>query len=151
MAIAFTASDAAWIGLAVFFVAVGLGLGWAFLRLGSVFGRLSSFIRGTERELLPVITKAGGTVDRVNAELDKVGQATDHAVDAVESVDQAVRAVSFAIKRPVKKLTGLAAGVSHGFASFRARRDLRGAVETGKEAAARREADFEEELRRVRE
>jgi hypothetical protein len=151
MAIAFTASDAAWIGLAVFFVLVGLGLGWAFLRLGSVFGRLSSFIRGTERELLPVITKAGGTVDRVNAELDKVGQATDHAVDAVESVDQAVRAVSFAIKRPVKKLTGLAAGVSHGFASFRARRDLRGAVETGKEAAARREADFEEELRRVRE
>lgn len=151
MPIAFIASDAAWIGLAVFFVATGLALGWALLRLGSTFGRLSSFIRGTERELLPVITKAGGTVDRVNAELDKLGQASDSAVDAVESVDQAVRAVSFAIKRPVQKLTGLSTGLSHGFASLRARRDWRSAVETGKEAAARREVDFEEELRRAHE
>jgi hypothetical protein len=151
MLFTYTASDAAWIGLAVFLVAIGLALGWAFVRLGSTFGRLSSFIRGTERELLPVIAKAGGTVDRVNAELDKLGQASDSAVDAVESVDQAVRAVSFAIKRPVQKLTGLSAGLSHGFASFRARRDWRGAVATGKEAAARREADFEEELKRVHE
>ena len=50
----------------------------------------------------------------------------------------------------MKKLTGLSAGLSHGFASLRARRDWRGAVSTGKEAAARREADFDEELRRVR-
>jgi len=148
--LAFVASDAAWIALAVFLVATGLALGWAFARLGSTFGRLSSLIRGTERELLPVIAKAGGTVDRVNAELDKIVQASDSAVDAVESVDQAVRAVSFAVKTPVKKLTGLSAGVSHGFASLRARRDWRGALATGKEAAARREADFDEELRRVR-
>ena len=59
--------------------------------------------------------------------------------------------MSFAIKRPVQKLTGLSAGISHGFASLRARRDWRGAVATGKEAAARREADFEEELRRAHE
>ena len=150
MLLAFTASDAAWIALAVFLVAVGLGLGWVFLRLGATFGRLSSLIRGTERELLPVIAKVGGSVDRVNAELDKLGQASDSAVDAVESVDQAVRAVSFAVKRPVQKLTGLAAGVSHGAASLRARRSWSDAVATGKEAAARREADFEEELRRAR-
>ena len=124
--LAFTASDAAWIGLAVFLIAVGLALGWALVRLAATFGRLSSFIRGTERELLPVIGKVGGSVDRVNAELDKLGQASDSAVDAVESVDQAVRAVSFAVKRPVQKLTGLAAGVSHGWASLRMRRDWRG-------------------------
>jgi hypothetical protein len=78
-----------------------------------------------------------------------VGVATDSAVDAVENVDEAVRAVSFAVKRPVQKLTGLSAGVAHGWASLRVRRDVRSAVQTGKEAAARREADFEEELRRV--
>jgi hypothetical protein len=147
--LAFSASDAAWIALAVFLLAVGLALAWAFLQLGATFGRLSSFIRGTERELLPVIAKIGGSVDRVNAELDKAGQATDSAVDAVESVDQAVRAVSFAVKRPIQKLTGLTAGVSHGFATLRARRDWRAAVQSAKEAAARREADFEAELRRV--
>ena len=148
---AFVASDLAWVALAIFLLAVGLGMGWAFLELGATFARLSSFIRGTERELLPVIAKVGGSVDRVNAELDKLGQASDSAVDAVEAVDQAVRAVSFAVKRPVQKLTGLSAGVSHGWSTLRARRDWRSAVKTGKEAAARREADFEEELRHVHE
>ena len=135
----------------MFLVVVGLALGWAFVRLAATLGRLSSFIKGTERELLPVIAKVGGSVDRVNTELDKLGQASDSAVDAVESVDQAVRAVSFAVKRPVQKLTGLAAGVSHGWASLRTRRDWRSAVQTGRDAAARREADFEQELRRAHE
>jgi uncharacterized protein YoxC len=148
--VAFSPSDVAYIALAVFLLAVGLGLGYAFLRLGGTFGRLSAFIRGTERELLPVITKVGGSVDRVNTQLDKLDQATDSAVDAVEAVDQAVRTVSFAVKRPVQKLAGLASGVSHGFATLRTRRSLGDAVESGREAARRREADLEEELRHVR-
>ena len=149
--VAFSAGDAAYVALSIFLVAVGLGLGWMFFRLAGTLDRLSSFIRGTERELLPVINKVGGSVDRVNTQLDKLDVATDSAVDAVEAVDEAVRAVSFAVKRPVQKLTGFSAGVSHGWASLRARRDWRSAVETAKEAAARREADLEEELSRTRE
>jgi uncharacterized protein YoxC len=149
--VAFSAGDAAYIALSIFLIAVGLGLGWMFFRLAGTMDRLSSFIRGTERELLPVINKVGGSVDRVNTQLDKLDVATDSAVDAVEAVDEAVRAVSFAVKRPVQKLTGFSAGVSHGWASLRARRDWRSAVETAKEAAARREADLEEELSRTRE
>ena len=149
MLVAFSAGDAAYVALAVFLVAVGLGLGYAFLRLGETFGRLSALIRGTERELLPVISKVGGSVDRVNAQLDKLDQVTDSAVDAVEAADSAVRTVSFAVKAPVKKLAGVASGVSHGFATLRARRDFGAAVERAKEAAARREADLEEEVRRT--
>jgi uncharacterized protein YoxC len=149
--VAFSPGDAAYLALAVFLVAVGLGVGYAFLRLGGTFGRLSAFIRGTEGELLPVITKVGGSVDRVNVQLDKLDQATDSAVDAVEAVDQAVRSVSFAVKRPVQKVAGLTSGVSHGFSALRARRSFGEAVERGKEAARRREADLEEELRRVHE
>jgi hypothetical protein len=147
--VAFSPSDAAYVALAVFLLAVGLGAGYAFLRLGGTFGRLSTFIRGTEQELLPVISKVGGSVDRVNTQLDKLDQATDSAVDAVEAVDQAVRSVSFAVKRPVQKVAGLAAGVTLGFAALRARRSFGDAVERGKEAARRREADLEEELRHV--
>ena len=105
--LAFSFGDLADLALAVFLVAVGLGLGWAFLRLAVTFDRLSSLIRGTEREVLPVINKVGGSVDRVNAQLDKLDIATDSAVDAVEAVDEAVRTVSFAVKRPVQKLAGL--------------------------------------------
>ena len=89
MLVAFSPSDAAYLALAVFLVAAGLGLGYALLRLGGTFGRLSAFIRGTERELLPVISKVGDSVDRVNTQLDKLEQATDSAVDAVEAVDEA--------------------------------------------------------------
>jgi len=148
--LAFTSSDVAYIALTVFLVASGLGIGYAFLRLGGTFQRLSSLIGGTERDLLPVITKVGGSVDRVNHQLDKLDEATDSAVDAVEAVDQAVRAVSFAVKTPVKKSAGAAAGVSHGFAALRARRGWGAAKKTAKEAAARREADLEEELRSAR-
>lgn len=146
----FTPSDLAYIALAVFLFAIGLGLGYAFFRLGETLQRLSSFIRGTEQELLPVINKVGGSVDRVNLQLDKVDQMTDSAVDAVHSVDSAVRTVSFAIRRPVQKIAGLTAGVSHGVASLKVNRDWNEAVRTAKEAAARREADLEEELRRER-
>lgn len=143
----FTWGDLAYLALAVFLVVVGAALGYAFLRLGETFGRLSAFIRGTERELLPVITKLGGTVDRVNGQLDKVDQMADSAVDAVESVDTAVRAVSMAVTKPVQKVAGLAAGVSHGAAAFKTEHDWRRAVQAGKTAAARREQELAEELR----
>jgi hypothetical protein len=145
--LAFEWSDVAYASLSVFLLAVGLSLGYAFYRLGGALARLSSFIRGTERELLPVLNKVGGSVDRVNAQLDKIDLMSDSAVDAVESADSAVRAVSFAVRRPVQKLAGLTAGLSHGTATLRVKRDWREALRVAKEAAARREADLEEELR----
>ena len=148
--VAFSFGDLASLALAIFLLAVGVGLGWAFLRLAVTFDRLSSLIRGAEKEVLPVINKVGGSVDRVNAQLDKLDTATDSAVDAVVAVDEAVRSVSYAVKTPVQKLAGLSAGVSHGWASLRTRRDWHEAVNAGKAAAARRERDLDEELKAAR-
>ncbi len=147
MIVAFSFGDLASLALAIFLIATGLGLGWAFLRLAVTFDRLSSLIRGAEHEVLPVINKVGGSVDRVNAQLDKLDPATDSAVDAVVAVDEAVRSVSYAVKTPVQKLAGLSAGVSHGWASLRTRRNWREAVDEAKAAAARRERDLNEELK----
>ena len=147
MPLAFSFSDLAYLALSIFLIAVGLALAYAFLRLGGTLSRLSAFIKGTQDEILPVINKVGGSVDRVNNQLDKVDVMTDSAVDAVDSMDTAVRAVSLAITRPVQKLSGLAAGVTYGAADLRARRDWRSAVEAGKAAAARREQELAEELR----
>ena len=55
--------------------------------------------------------------------------------------------MSMAIVRPVQKVSGLAAGLTHGIATLKARRDVGEAVQSAKEAAARRERDLEEELR----
>jgi uncharacterized protein YoxC len=145
--LAFAWSDVAYLALSLFLVAVGLALAFAFVRLGGTLGRVSAFIKGAEKEILPVIAKVGGTVDRVNGQLDKVDQMTDSAVDAVRSVDSAVRAVSFAVTSPVRKISGLAAGLTHGVSELRASRDWRSAVAAGKNAASRRERELDEELR----
>ena len=147
--LATSAGDILDYALAAFFVASGLGLLYLFIRMGGTFARLSSFIKGSERDLLPVIVKAGGTVDRVNDQLDKLDTVTDSAVSMADSADTAVRAVSTAITTPVKKVSGFAAGVSHGVSAFRSRRDAGEAVRVAKDAAARRESEVDEELRQA--
>jgi hypothetical protein len=145
--LAATAGEILDYALAAFFIASGAGLLYLFVRMGGTFARLSSFIKGSERDLLPVIVKAGGTVDRVNDQLDKLDTVTDSAVSMADSADTAVRAVSTAITTPVKKVSGFAAGVSHGVSAFRSRRDAGEAVRVAKDAAARRESEVDEELR----
>jgi uncharacterized protein YoxC len=147
MLVAFTWGDLWRLALAVFLLAVGLSAAYVLVRLGGTVARLSAFIQGAEREVLPVINKVGGSVDRVNGQLDKVDRITDSAVDAAESVDTAVRAVSMAVTRPVQKVSGFAAGVSYGAADFKTKRSWRHAVQAGKDAAARRERELAEELR----
>src|SRR5213078_2914391 len=144
---AFTWSDLWRLALAVFLLAVGLSSAYVLIRLGGTVSRLSSFIQGAEREVLPVINKVGGSVDRVNGQLDKVDRITDSAVDAADNVDTAVRAVSMAVTRPVRKVSGFAAGMSYGASDFKANRDWRHAVQAGKDAAARRERELGEDLR----
>jgi hypothetical protein len=145
--LASTWGDVADGALAFFLVVIGIALGYAFFRIAGTFSRLSTFVGRTEKEVLPVIEKVGGTVDRVNQQLDKVDQVTDSAVDAVNAVDTAVRTVSRAVSTPVKKLAGFASGIRYGAADFRRHRDVRGATDAGKEAAARREHDLDDELR----
>jgi hypothetical protein len=144
---AFTWEDLWRLALAVFLLAIGLSVGWFFLRLAGTVDRLSSLIKGTEETALPVVEKVGGSVDRVNVQLDKVDRITDSAVDAADSVDTAVRAASMAVTRPVQKVAGIAAGVSSGASDLKSNRRWRHAVQAGKEAAARREDDLAKELR----
>ena len=92
--------DGLWIALSVFLVLVALGLTYVLVRLGGTVGQLTSFLKGLERETLPVINESAGTLQRVNAQLDKADLVTDSAVDIADSVDTAVRAVTFAITRP---------------------------------------------------
>ena len=143
-----TTIDVLWIALSFFLVVLALAVAYLVVRLSGTVGRLSSFIQGLEREVLPVINQAGGTIERVNLQLDKVDRVTDSAVDAADSMDTAVRAVTLALTKPVEKISGLAEGLAHGVASLRARRDVRGAFRAGRDAASRREHEIEDELRR---
>ena len=143
----FSAGDAAYIALSFFLVLVALGIVWVCWRLGETLGRVSSLIKGTEQEVLPVVSKVGTTVDHVNAQMEKVDVMTDSAVDAVQSADVAVRTVSAAVIAPVRKLAGLAAAISHGFADLKTNRSWASAKAAANAAAEEREAELDEELR----
>lgn len=142
-----TAGSIAYAALAFFLIAVGLTLGYALLRLAGVFGRVSSLIKGVEDEVVPVLNKAGGSIDRVNVQLDKLDVVTSSAVDAVGSIDTGVRAVAGAVKLPAKKIAALSAGLVHGIAAFKVERDFASAMEAARFAARERESRFAEEYR----
>ena len=146
MPLAVTTSQALDVVLAIFLVIVGLALGYAFWKLGLLFAQLSRTVRNTEREVLPVVGKTGGTLDRVNRELDKVDVMTDSAVEAVTAMERAVRAVTVIVTAPVEALAGLATAVRHGVSSFITHRDVDEAVRTAKDAGARRMSDLADEL-----
>ena len=139
--------DLAYLSLSIFLIAIGLASAYALVRLGRTFDRLSSLISGTEREMLPVVEKVGGTVDRVNLQLDKVDLMTDSAVDAVDSADTAVRAVSWAITKPVQKVSGFVTGLSCGASTLAKQRSWSSAVQAGKDSAAKKEQELDDELR----
>ncbi len=142
----YTASDLAWIALAAFLVLAGVGLFYFLFRFGETLGQVTKTVEHTETEMLPVINKAGGTLDRVNRELDKVDIMTTSATDAVKAADTAVRTVSSAVTYPVQKIAGLVAGLRYGFSSFVSGRDFDAAMVAAREAAARREQDLADEV-----
>jgi hypothetical protein len=141
------AGDAAYAALAFFLAAVGVALGYALFRLAGMLRRVSLLVRGVEQELVPVLNKAGGSIDRVNAQLDKLDVVTDSAVDAVTSIDTVLRAIAGAVKLPARKVASLTAGLVHGLAALRAERDLAAAMEAARFAARERERRFAEEFR----
>jgi uncharacterized protein YoxC len=145
--LAFSYGNLAYAALAVFLLLVGLGFAWVSLKLGGTLQSLSALIKGTQEEALPVVAKVGVTVDHVNAQMEKVDKITDSAVDAADSADTAVRAVSLAVTRPVTKIAGLAAAISHGAADLKVNHSWHSAVEAAKAAAATREQELIEELR----
>lgn len=145
--LAFSFGDLAYLALSIFLVLVALGIAWVCWKLGETLGRLSAFIRGTQEEVLPVVSKVGTTIDHVNAQMEKVDLMTDSAVHAVQSVDTTVRTVSAAVTAPVRKMSGFAAGVNHGLADFKISRSWASAKQAARAAAREREEELDEELR----
>lgn len=112
----------AWqIGLTVFLFALALFFLVAAVTLGRLLWRVGASVHQVTDEVIPVIGKVGTSVDTVNAQLGKVDIMMDSAVDVTESVDTTVRAVSIAVTEPVKKVSGVLAGLNEGLLSLRRR------------------------------
>ncbi len=72
-------------------------------------------------EVVPMLGKTSITLDHVNAELEKVGKITDSAVDTVQTVDHAARAVTHGRRQARSRSVNSAVeGARHAFESFKA-------------------------------
>jgi hypothetical protein len=101
-----------------FFVLFGVGVAYALFRLGAVFKRLTNILTTANTQVLPLLTRLETTLDGVNAELGKVDGITGSVAEIVKTAEHATTAVHGAVARPMRKVAGLAAGVSEGIASF---------------------------------
>lgn len=142
----FEALDGLYVVLSVFLLVLAVGLVIVLYRLAQTLNELTSLQTQLQKELLPVVGKVGGTLDRVNLQLDKVDLMTDSAVDVADNVDTTVRAITIAITKPVKVVSGVATGIAHSLSSLRTRRGVGDSVEAGRQAARQRVDDLEREL-----
>jgi uncharacterized protein YoxC len=125
-------SDVLKLALSIFLIVTGLGLAYLFLRMAGVFQRLGSALTRITDEVVPILNRAQTTVDGVNLELARVDEIMKTAVGATKGAEKTVQTVSTAVTTPVRKVTGLAAGVREAVATLRARR----AAEAADRAAA---------------
>ncbi len=106
------------IAIGVFFVLFGVGIAFALFRLATVFKRLSSILADANTQVLPLLSRIEGTLDGVNAELGKVDEITGSVADIVKTAEQTTTAVYGAVAKPMRKISGVTAGVSEGIRSF---------------------------------
>lgn len=110
--------------LSFFLVVTGVALAYLFVRMAQVFAALSgSMVRVTD-EVVPILNKGQTTVDGVNRELDRVDEIMVSAVHGAKGAEKTMVTLSSAVTAPVRKLSGIAAGLREATATFQARRRI---------------------------
>lgn len=115
-------SDVLKAALSLFLVLTGVALAYLFLRMAGVFQRLGLSVTRVTDEVVPVLNKAQTTMDGVNREIDRVDEIMVTAVHGAKGAEKTMVTVSNAVTTPVRKLSGLAAGLREGLDTFQARR-----------------------------
>jgi len=106
------------LAIGFFFVLFGVGVAYALFRLGAVFKRLTGILTDANTRVIPLLTRVESTLDGVNSELTKVDDITGSVAGMVKTAEHATTAVHNAVSKPMRKVAGLAAGVSEGVTSF---------------------------------
>lgn len=110
--------------LSFFLVITGLALAYLFVRMAGVFSRLSiTMVRVTD-EVVPILNKGQTTMDGVNREMDRVDEIMVSAVHGAKGAEQTMVTLTNAVSAPVRKLSGLAAGLKEAGQTFQARRRI---------------------------
>lgn len=131
--VAVTSSDVLRYAAAFFFVLVAIGIAYACFKLAKTLDRVDGVIADVDREAVPLMQKAGVTLDNVNANLSNVDDITKDVADITDKIDSMANALEGAVTKPARKAAAFSAGVQTAFSSFM-RRDKSADAEPQTEA-----------------
>ncbi len=119
---------------AFFFVVLGIAGLYAAVKLGKALERVDKVLADVDTEAVPLMQKAGTTLDGVNANLGNVDQITKDVADITDKIDTMANVVEGAVSTPARKAAAFGAGVQGAVSSFM-RRD-KGTAGAGGASAA---------------
>lgn len=103
---------------AFFFVVVALALAYALFKGAKTLERVDKVLADVDEQAIPLMQKAGGTLDGVNANLDNVDEITKDVAGITDKLDTMAGAVGGAVSAPARKAAAFSAGVQGAVSSL---------------------------------
>ena len=103
---------------AFFFVLLGIAGLYAAIKFGKALERVDKVLADVDTEAVPLMQKAGTTLDGVNANLGNVDQITKDVADITDKIDSMANVVEGAMSTPARKAAAFGAGVQGAVSSF---------------------------------
>jgi uncharacterized protein YoxC len=103
---------------AFFFVLVAVFLAYALFKAAKTLERLDKVLADVDENGIPLMQKAGETLDGVNANLDNVDEITKDVAGITDKIDTMANAVEGAVTTPARKAAAFSAGVQSAVSSF---------------------------------
>jgi uncharacterized protein YoxC len=116
--VALTSSEVLRYAAAFFFVLVAIATAYALIKAAKTLERVDKVLADVDREAMPLMQKAGVTLDGVNANLTNVDDITKDVADITDKIDSMANIVEGAVSKPARKAAAFTAGVQTAMSSF---------------------------------
>lgn len=103
---------------AFFFVVVAIFLAYMLFKAGKALERLDKVLADVDENGIPLMRKAGTTLDGVNANLGNVDEITKDVAGITDKIDRMTGSVETAVKTPARKAAAFSAGVQSAVSNF---------------------------------
>jgi uncharacterized protein YoxC len=103
---------------AFFFVVVAIFLAYMLFKAAKALERVDKVLADVDENGIPLMRKAGETLDGVNANLGNVDEITKDVAGITDKIDKMASSVEGAVTTPARKAAAFGAGVQSAVSSF---------------------------------
>lgn len=116
--VAVTSGEVLRYAAAFFFVLVAIAMAYALIKAARTLERVDKVLADVDHEAVPLMQKAGVTLDGVNANLTNVDDITKDVADITDKIDSMANIIEGAVSGPARKAAAFSAGVQTAVSSF---------------------------------